>query len=114
MLAAAPTSFAAAQLIDCTDLFVWIEFPYQQKCQRLSPHVSCKRGTVGLDPRLGVDRELLDRLQQAVRIRVGDPSGDFVLRNFTLYPAAIKVYRYRHEGFVGRFRRRKRMEVRPR
>lgn len=66
------------------------------------------------DPRFCVHRELLNRLQQAVRIRVGDTSSDFVLRDITLDPAAIKVYRYRDEGCVRRFQRCKRMVVRPR
>lgn len=68
---------------------------------------------MGLDPRLDIDRKILNRLQQAVRIRVGDASSDFVLRNVAFDPAAIKVHRYRHEGCVRRFQRRKRMVVRP-
>jgi hypothetical protein len=104
---------ATAQLSDCTDIFAWIEFPYHQKCQRLRTHVSCKRGMAGLDPCLSVDCELLHRLQQAVSIRVGDSSGDFVLRNVAFDPATIEVRRYRDESRVGGFQCRKRRKCAP-
>jgi hypothetical protein len=66
-----------------------------------------------LDPGLGVDCELPNRLQQAVGIRVSESSGDFVLRYVTLDPATIELCRYRDESRVCRFQRRKCMEVRP-
>ena len=68
---------------------------------------------LGLDPCLGVDCELPDRLQQAVGIRVSDSSGDFVLLNVAFDPATIEVCRYRDESRIGYFQRRKRMVVRP-
>lgn len=69
---------------------------------------------VRLDPCLGIDCELPHRLQQAVSIRISDSSGDFILGNVAFDPATIEIRRYRDESRVGRFQRRKRMEVRPR
>ncbi len=66
-----------------------------------------------LDPCLGNRSQTFDRLQTSHRIRIGDSSCDFVLRNITLDPTAIEVYGYRHEGCVGRFQRGKSVIVRP-